>query len=595
MSTALLQELHQEVRRLYIAGSDLAPGDFRLKRLQPQFQQLGERAAIFKRLGEGLTALLESGEGTETSVKLQELATLLGSVLYTQGQTAVDGEVLDIAGGGVPLSTSYSYRKLAEVQKALSTTGSGRYEIVTAAFAEGLFNDLRLFPFAIRALEDPYSEMAEFAMDKILPSYGAAVVPYLIQSFNRSGGKSDVRKLRVIYKAAGAAELGLIYEAAEHGTDEIRVAAIECLAIYEGYTDALIGWTLDKKKPIREAAYAALAAGASAQGIERIFAAFSGKDKELAAEALNRFPSEPLTERLIPLLKAELDQAPVNNKDEKASEKAWGKVEPFLRAFEYVRMPQLEVLFYQIVREADRFTSLSWIPLLDKAAQYLEQTNSTEVLRLLQELDNKNHRYLPYSFRMAKRLLPAEELYMHYVGSTGSELKSAVTKASSARDRQMLDTMEYMVASYDYYNGEINTSAPLVEAWDDRWLDWLIDRKHWELIAVFARPGHKRVEEFLLQSLQEWREKKKSSLNTIGVHLFKGLEHAGVEEARRLELLMEILEDSKDRSQYSFSVYLFHLMFHFPKSYADRLEAILPSYRYDCARQLEEIIGLLRK
>lgn len=41
MSTALLQELHQEIRRLYIAGSGLAAGDFRLKRLLPQFQQLG--------------------------------------------------------------------------------------------------------------------------------------------------------------------------------------------------------------------------------------------------------------------------------------------------------------------------------------------------------------------------------------------------------------------------------------------------------------------------------------------------------------------------------------------------------------------------
>ncbi|KQO17914.1 hypothetical protein [Paenibacillus sp. Leaf72] len=595
MSTALLQELHQEVRRLYIAGSDLAAGDFRLKRLLPQFEQLGERAAIFKKLGEGIAALLESAEGTGAAVKLQELAVLLGSVLYTQGHTAVDGEVLDLAGGGVPLSTSYSYRKLAEVQKALSTTGSGRYEIVTDAFAEGLFNDLRLFPFAIRALDDPYSEMAEFAMDKILPAYGSAVVPYLIQCFNRSGGKSDVRKLRVIYKAGGAAELDLIFDAAENGADEIRVAAIECLAAHEEYADALIGWTLDKKKPIREAAYAALAAGASAQGTERLFAAFSGKDIELAAEALNSWPSEPLTERLIPLFRAELDQAPVNNKDEKASDKAWAKVQPFLRAFEYVRMPQLEELYDQIVREADRFTALSWITLLDKAAQYLEQTNSMEVLSLLQELDHKNHRYLPYSFRMAKRLLPPEEVYMHYVGSTASKLKSVVTKASSARERQLLDTMEYMVGSYDYYNGEINTAAPLVEAWDARWLDWLIDRKHLELVAVFARPGHKRVEEFLLQSLQEWKEKKKSGLNTIGVHVFKGLEHAGVEETRRLELLMEILEDSKDKSLYSFSVYLFHLMFHFPKSYADRLEAILPSYRYDCARQLEEIIGLLRK
>lgn len=87
MSTALLQELHQEVRRLYIAGSDLAAGDFRLKRLLPQFQQLGERAPVFKRLGEGITALIEPGSTAEpvSAAKLQELTLLLESVLYTQG------------------------------------------------------------------------------------------------------------------------------------------------------------------------------------------------------------------------------------------------------------------------------------------------------------------------------------------------------------------------------------------------------------------------------------------------------------------------------------------------------------------------------
>lgn len=61
MSTALLQELHQEYRRLYIAGSELAAGDFRLKRLLQQFQQFGERSPVFKRLGEGIAVLLEPG------------------------------------------------------------------------------------------------------------------------------------------------------------------------------------------------------------------------------------------------------------------------------------------------------------------------------------------------------------------------------------------------------------------------------------------------------------------------------------------------------------------------------------------------------
>jgi hypothetical protein len=156
---------------LYIAGSELAAGDFRLKRLLPQLQELGERSPVFKRLGEGVAALLEPGSTEEASpgVQLQELTLLLESVLYTQGVTTADGTPGPLPVRTFVLQTNQPYRKLAAVQQALSTTGSGRYEIVVDAYEEGVFQDLRLLPLAITALNDPYSEIAELAMTEILP------------------------------------------------------------------------------------------------------------------------------------------------------------------------------------------------------------------------------------------------------------------------------------------------------------------------------------------------------------------------------------------------------------------------------------------
>lgn len=127
MSTALLQELHQEVKRLYIAGSELAAEDFRLKRLLPQFQQLGERAPIFKRLGEGIVAVIEPdpSEGSSSAQSLQELNVLLSSVLFTQGATSPDGDLLEVQVHPLKLPTQFSYRKLSAVQMALKTRGEG--------------------------------------------------------------------------------------------------------------------------------------------------------------------------------------------------------------------------------------------------------------------------------------------------------------------------------------------------------------------------------------------------------------------------------------------------------------------------------------
>lgn len=136
MSTALLQELHQEVKRLYIAGSELAAEDFRLKRLLPQFQQLGERAPIFKRLGEGIALVIASdpSEGSSSAQQLQDLSVLLSSVLHTQGVTSPDGELLEVQVHPLSLPTQFSYRKLSAVQLALSTRGGGRYEIIKEAY-----------------------------------------------------------------------------------------------------------------------------------------------------------------------------------------------------------------------------------------------------------------------------------------------------------------------------------------------------------------------------------------------------------------------------------------------------------------------------
>ena len=90
MSVELLNEVNQEVRRLFIAGGKLAQGDSRLGRLQPSLRKLGESAPVFARVAQALDQTIDPNTDNP-SIKLLELATLLHSILYTQGQTETKG------------------------------------------------------------------------------------------------------------------------------------------------------------------------------------------------------------------------------------------------------------------------------------------------------------------------------------------------------------------------------------------------------------------------------------------------------------------------------------------------------------------------
>ncbi|MBS5912018.1 MAG: HEAT repeat domain-containing protein, partial [Paenibacillus macerans] len=125
MSQAILFELNDEIRRLYIAGSDLASGDYRLKRLVPALQQLGERAPVFKKLAEGTASLIAEDSGADSARRLQDVNLLLQSVLRTQGKGSAAGETVMLHNKPVSLKTFASFRKLSAVRHALTTRGGG--------------------------------------------------------------------------------------------------------------------------------------------------------------------------------------------------------------------------------------------------------------------------------------------------------------------------------------------------------------------------------------------------------------------------------------------------------------------------------------
>ncbi|OMG01317.1 HEAT repeat domain-containing protein [Paenibacillus sp. FSL R7-0337] len=607
MSTALLQELHQEYRRLYIAGSELAAGDFRLKRLLPQFQQLGERSPVFKKLGEGITALIEPGspDGPAPGIQLQENTLLLESVLYTQGTTTVDGTPGLLPVRKFTLQTNQTYRKLAPVIEALTTTGSGRYEIVLDAYKEGVFQDLRLLPLAVSALNDPYSELAEYAKNHILPSYGPEIAGYLLESFNPAGGRSEVRKLEVIAQAGASSHLDVIVQAAENGSDEIRAAAMKCLGEYGEYTALLLEWSSDKKKIIREAAYTALAAGGTAQGAERLIEVFlQKKDREMLAAVLAYGAPAEVYARLTALFMDELTAAPETNADKKITEKAWDELAPFMAALRQAKSAELDAIYSYVLKEYDRYTSLGWIHLIDQAAWYKQESADNAALEELAELAQRSVRYLPNYFHAAKRRVSPQEKFDRFAGTlTETKLIGQAAKQAAQRSQLLIHTIEEQAVDlyWDYevrwdasgvrqYNRRIMSAEEVAAEWDPRWLEWSIKQDAMNLACVFARPGHQGVQNYLRGKLEGTL--KRYTYDRLA-NIFKGLERAELPETERLELLISALEENNVRNLYTFDHYLFEMMERFPASYVDRVKEIAPRFKYESKRQLEYILDQL--
>ncbi|MDO3409867.1 HEAT repeat domain-containing protein [Saccharibacillus sp. CPCC 101409] len=607
MSTTLLQELQGELRRLYIAGSDLAADDFRLKKMEPKLAQLGERAPVFKRMAEGVAALTGSAQPEDRALKLQDLSLLINSVLSTQGTTAPEGTVQNretTDGGLSDLTTVHSYRQLAEVQNALSDSGGGRYEIVRSAYDQGLFRDLRLFPFAIRALGDSYSEIGDLAAHKILPAYGAAILPYLLDGLNIQGGREEERRLEVVRRLGVGAQdnrsLDILVRAAEEGSDKVRAAAIACLGSHPSFEDRLLEWSLDKKKTVREGAYAALAARNSEAGRDRLYESFVGKDALAAAEAIGNDPSPEMIERLLKLYEERLRSGYTGEEDRKSKDKLWKDLEPFTIAFRRAEHPGLERLYLDLAEHPPHYPSLGRLDdvermrILHAAAGYLKDLDTPDALSVLEHMEQEDPRFLPYAFHAARRQLAPAEVYNRYAGSGWGKLKAAVSRKAQVVHKQLLETLHEEVYVYKGYVRQRLPQEQIEAEWDPRWLDWTIERDDLEMVAALAAPGSRKLLPYLKQAVET------TSGNYRGHYIFIALDAGGFDEETRYELLMRWMEKKDWKKLYT--VYhdetqrLLRLPDRFAGEAADRLEPLIRETRFaGIKEEMEEIIHSLRR
>ena len=267
-----LYDLQQEINRLFIAGSKFAKGDLRLQKQLPVLQKLGEKAPVFARLATDIEALIQA-EPSQSAERLSALSTLLYSVLYTQGETIDENLKVREQTPFIRLedvNTNFSYLQLRPVIQALSTSNSGRLEILKEAKARGLFNDSRTFQYLDYALADKYGELADYVEKTIIPEVGQPMIPFLRQSFRYEDKTANVRRLRLLDQLDDPGVPSMIDKILSESLPQLQAEAVIILAKDPSNEPLIQKLADDKNKLVREAAYEALAKIGTKSAFERL-------------------------------------------------------------------------------------------------------------------------------------------------------------------------------------------------------------------------------------------------------------------------------------------------------------------------------------
>ncbi|MDR2401309.1 MAG: hypothetical protein LBD73_06630 [Deferribacteraceae bacterium] len=275
MAIPILNELSEELKRLYVAGSPLAKGDPRLSKYIAPLKKRGEKAAVFNTLSERIDALTNGSEGTSAEA-LMDASLLLYSLRYTQGSTAVTGEAKSPAYPPNPVSTlKIPYSQLAEAIDILSKGSKEHSEIPETLYKSGDYRDPRLFPYFVKGITDSSSAISNYVEENIIPALGNAIVPYLEEEFSIQGSKRHGRIFKLLHIIKGKGILPLAGKAATEGSAPVAAAAITALGEDAENEEILLAYAKDKKAEVRGSAFTALAKLNSQKGDELLLAELS--------------------------------------------------------------------------------------------------------------------------------------------------------------------------------------------------------------------------------------------------------------------------------------------------------------------------------
>ena len=213
MDLDILYKLREQLKNSIITGSSLIKEDFRLKKATEDMAALSKLAPVFAQI---------------------EKQALDLPICDNPGEKALDLLAL-----------------IEPVITALTTTGSGRYDILVNARKDTpeIFLDYRVFPKYIEGLGDSYSELA-YLISKWMVEDGKMMIEPLKRGFDPMGKNDMYLRLEVISKLARGKENDFYLSIINNpdSKKDIKRKAIESLKYCKENIDILleIAKTADK-------------------------------------------------------------------------------------------------------------------------------------------------------------------------------------------------------------------------------------------------------------------------------------------------------------------------------------------------------------
>lgn len=298
-------ELRDRLETAAIAGVNLIPEDFRLRRSVQQLEPYAKASPVFQKIY-AMALKLTAAECADRAGVLFDTLGLVDAVLCTQGTLQTEGSLqplvteersqLSVAESGMrPLSAHKNqgelyrqvpYSRMAPVLGAFRGTGGGRYAVIRDAYETDpeVFQDYRMKYWMVQALGDSYADLADMVAEW-LKEEGTPIVPLLKKDFRPDGKKDMVRRLRVIEAVAKEAENDFYRSVLAEAGKEVREETIRALRFEKSNLPLLLELAKTEKGKCRDAVLYSMSCmdGADAEAFWKVM---MEKNPEEAADYL---------------------------------------------------------------------------------------------------------------------------------------------------------------------------------------------------------------------------------------------------------------------------------------------------------------------
>ena len=254
-------ELRDRLETAAIAGVNLVPEDFRLKRAVQQLEPYAKASPVFQKIYV-MAQRLTAAECADRPGVLFDTLGLVDAVLCTQGTLQTEGTIQPLVPGNSQgeLYRQIPYSRMAPVLEAFRGTGGGRYAVIRDAHQTDpeIFEDYRMKYWMVQALGDSYADLADMAAGW-LEEEGASILPLLKKDFRPGGKKDMVRRLQVMEAVAREKENDFYRFVLMDAGKEVREEAIRALRFEEDNLPLLLDLVKTEKGKCRDAVLYALA------------------------------------------------------------------------------------------------------------------------------------------------------------------------------------------------------------------------------------------------------------------------------------------------------------------------------------------------